>query len=162
MDSLSIRQRTDYNIELNMSTTDKKTATCLLNEYLKKTYGEDVLEYIGYKRDIGKNRLSALIENSLPKKNLLSDEDVDIARIRIERHLNEKSGLPLTNPTGKKSETYPWQKGRGVCDIPPEYHIEKKSTEKQKPIEEPKQIENIPRISIYSYSAYNNEYTYSR
>jgi len=109
-----------------MSTTDKHTATCLLNEYLKKTYGQDVLEYIGYKGDIGKTRLTSLIQNSLPKKDLLSDEDIDVARMRIERHLNEKSGIPLTNPTGKKSEAYPWQKARGVCNIEPEHHIEKK------------------------------------
>ena len=46
------------------ATTDKKTATCLLHEYLKNTYGQDVLEYIGYKGDIGKTRLTALIQTN--------------------------------------------------------------------------------------------------
>lgn len=139
-----------------MSTTDKITATCLLNEYLKKTYGKDVLEYIGYKGDIGNSRLTSLIENSLPKKVLLSDEDIDIARMRIERHLNEKSGLSLTNPTGKKSEAYPWQKSRGtrgVCNIEPEHHIEKKpetkAESKTEKIEKPQGISPLPSRSSY-------------
>ncbi len=135
-----------------MSTTDKHTATCLLNEYLKKTYGQDVLEYIGYKGDIGKTRLTSLIQNSLPKKDLLSDEDIDIARMRIERHLNEKSGIPLTNPTGKKSEAYPWQKTRGirgVCNIEPEHRIDKKSEAKSEAKTESKteRIDKPPGIS---------------
>ena len=137
-----------------MSTTDKSTATCMLHEYLKKTYGQDVLEYIGYKGDIGKTRLTVLIQNSLPKKQLLSDEDVDIARMRIERHLNEKSGIPLTNPTGSKSEAYPWQKTRGirgVCNIEPEHRIEKSITTTEK-------IDKLPSISpLPSRSSYTIE-----
>ena len=112
-----------------MSTTDKGTATCLLQEYLKKRYGQDVIDYIGYKGDVGKVRLTALISNSLPKKELLSDEDIDVARMRVERHLNEKVGIPLTNPTGNKLEAYPWQKTRsirGVCNIEPENIVNKK------------------------------------
>ena len=136
-----------------MSTTDKNTATCLLNEYLKKTYGQDVLEYIGYKGDIGKTRLTSLIQNSLPKKDLLSDEDIDIARMRIEHHLNEKSGIPLTNPTGKKSEAYPWQKARGVCNIEPEHHIEKKPETKietkTEKIDKPPEISPLPSRGSY-------------
>lgn len=134
-----------------MSDTDKNTAICLLNEYLKKTYGQDVLEYIGYKGDVGKARLTALIQNSLPKKEILSDNDIDIARIRIERHMNEKSGIPLTSPTGKKSETYPWQKGHGVCNIEPESRIEKKqiiiTVDKT---EKPPGISPLPSRSSYT------------
>lgn len=137
---------------INMATTDKKTATCLLNEYLRKTYGEDVLEYIGYKGDVGKSRLTSLIQNSLPKKEILSDDDIDIARIRVERHINEKSGVPLTSPTGKKSETYPWQKTRGirgVCNIEPEHHIEKKPVTIPDKTVKPPGISPLPSRSSY-------------
>lgn len=136
-----------------MSTTDKYTATCLLNEYLKKTYGQDVLEYIGYKGDIGKTRLTALIQNYLPKKEILSDEDIDIARMRIERHINEKSGIPLTNPTGKKSEAYPWQKTRGirgVCNIEPEHHIDKIPITKTDKVDQSSKISPLPKRSSYT------------
>lgn len=134
---------------MSKTTTDKNTATCLLNEYLKKTYGQDVLEYIGYKGDIGKIRLTALIQNSLPRKEILSDEDIDIARMRIEHHINEKSGIPLTNPTGKKSEMYPWQKGRGVCNIEPESHIDRK------PVVTTDKVDKLPGISpLPSRSSY--------
>lgn len=136
-----------------MSTTDKNSATCLLHEYLKKTYGQDVLEYIGYKGNIGKTRLTALIQNSLPKKEILSDSDIDIARMRIERFINEKSGIPLTNPTGKKSEAYPWQKTRGirgVCNIEPENRIDKNSITTTDKVDKSPKISPLPSHSSYT------------
>jgi len=97
-----------------MPLSDLETATCILREYLKRTYGQEVLDHISYKGEPGKRRLTALVHNALVKKENISDNDIENARKKLEYHINKLAGVQITGKPGKE---FPWQKDRGVCVV---------------------------------------------
>ena len=94
--------------------TDLDTATCILKQYLKRTYGKDVMYHIGYKGESGRQRLTALVHNALIKKDDITDTDIENARKKLEYHINKWAGVEITGKPGKE---FPWQKDRGVCTV---------------------------------------------